>query len=1181
MADDLEINVKTSADTSGLDQTAQAGQKVEQQLVAAGEVGTKAGEQIATAQKEAAASTTQAAAAQATLNREVAGTSDASIRELIQSVRTLIDQAASAGVTFDRMEQHLARAGREGGAALQPVARNAGEVKEKLTEAEHAAEHFISAIKAGVGIDIGHRIVETVSELPAKFQEALKEGIEFNTRMEVATVGLAGAFRAAEPERLLNFGQARVEGERAMDALKAKANELGLDTHALMEGLSINLHALGEGGIRDVQQQIDIITTLNQAAQAKGLQGFQANRDIMDLLNGRANRTLFGAELGINDADVKAAREAGTLYEFLTEKLSAYKEAGQEAANTFAASEQRLKNETEQLYGEIAKPIFAQLKDAYAVLAQEIANPEVADSLRGLGYDIASVVEAGADLAAFAIRHADLLVTLGTGIGLVTFALAAYKTAQIAAIVGARLTSLVAETEATAAETAAVGANTVAVEANTAAKVANAAAGAVGGTAGGVAAGGAVVGGAAAAGGLGTAVGEAGVAATAGTVALGLIPGVGIYGVRQHSANQEGAADQAAGEDMTAQNERLNKLRDDIARATTPDAQVKTRNALRDELDTQRRALADLQGPDVPGNAWQTAPSRTREDTDKIEHLKVYISLLAQADAGSAKLAGSNPLGNDGKQASALDAYHKSGEYELAQARESGDADRIAKAEHRLAVEKEIDRLTTKEGLSPKAAEQEAEHLVTAKELSKETEHLNTLADAVAKKAERQQSAAELTATATARTADILRQLPPDRAGALGASPDAGAVASAVLALPPAKTDAEVESRRTLLKLTQDLLTLDQARDAAAKREDTQKAQADKDAAQEAANAKQREDAIQDENDETAILAARGRGEKDLADTLEKQRDIRRETTRLQLAGVEASEAQRLAIERVEAANAASDEKAEDREARRHRRPEREVHHRRGDRETVPLRGYSDPDLGGGLHTGSLTTGSLGGSGRSGAADALAGASTYVPSFPRSADGFGTATLRGNPLAGAFAGSVLGPAFGVPTASSFLAPLGISSDIARPSGAQSAAPGADDHGVSDAARQTTQATQANTAATRETFAAVAAELRAQKQSLEEARREIENLKGQLKTTSDAWHLTPPGRSSLRAPRSPSWRPRSAFLTLPAAVAARSLTPSRSASTAATSMPPPCSPTVPPSRSCAWSPARPRRGSLAG
>ena len=58
---------------------------------------------------------------------------------------------------------------------------------------------------------------------------------------------------------------------------------------------------------------------------------------------------------------MKAAREAGTLYEFLTQKLAAYREAGLEAANTFAASEQRLKNETEQLYGEIAKPVFEEL----------------------------------------------------------------------------------------------------------------------------------------------------------------------------------------------------------------------------------------------------------------------------------------------------------------------------------------------------------------------------------------------------------------------------------------------------------------------------------------------------------------------------------------------------------------------------------------------------------------------------------------------------------------------------------------------------------------------------------------------------------------------------------------------------------------------------------------------------
>lgn len=130
-----------------------------------------------------------------------------------------------------------------------------------------------------------------------------------------------------------------------------------------------------------------------------------------------------------------------------------------------------------------------------------------------------------------------------------------------------------------------------------------------------------------------------------------------------------------------------------------------------------------------------------------------------------------------------------------------------------------------------------------------------------------------------------------------------------------------------------------------------------------------------------------------MADQLEKQRDIRRETAHLQSQGVGRAEAEALATERITAAIAARNAK----EAERPRRREREEEpHRRGQRETFTIHGYSDPDKGGGLHTGSLSTGNLGSGGTSSAAAALASAPTaagalaaapaYVPTtFPTAA----------------------------------------------------------------------------------------------------------------------------------------------------------------------------------------------------
>ena len=1098
MADPYEIKVISSADTAGLEQTAQSGQKVEQQMSAAGEAATKAGEQIATAQKEAAASTTQAAAAQEQLNRQVSQVPDASIKELIQVVGILIDQAASAGVTFDRMEQHLARAGQQGGAALQPVIRNAQEAKEQLTEAEHAAEHFISAIQAGVGIDIGHRIVEAVSELPAKFREALEEGVRFNAEMEQLSVGLAGAFRASDPDRYLNFHAAQTAGTEALEAIRVKANALGLDFHALAEGLSINLHGLEEGGITDIQQQIDLITTLNQAAQAKGLQGNQASRDIIDLLNGRANRTLFGAELGIKDEDVKAAREAGKLYEFLNEKLAAYKEGGQAAAATFAAAEQRLKNETQQLYGEISKPVFEALKVALAEINEQLSSGNMAEQLRGLGYDIAVIAESGATLLRWAIAMAPVLIRVAEGIGAISLAIALLKLPGLIGALGQKSLAWLRSAEAIDTETAALKRNAVAAEEDAVAKVrvpgGRGAAGA--GAAAAEAGEGATTRGFLSTTGAGAAIGTGLVALEAGYALIKLIEAA--ENERIDRMHDQSEADSAA---IVATQQQVD-LADTAAKKDQARADIKQRIA-----DLDKRIADDEYRQSFAGGP---ATKQQQEDDDGTTLLRERRRLAQhQLDtfdsrAGKGDEEERRKAAQAKKDAEALAAYEKTAEYELAQARESGDADRIAKAEHRLAVEKEIDRLRTSDHLGEKDAEAQGEHNVAAKELTKETEHLNTLAESVARKAERQQSAAELTTEATAKMADILRQLPPDRAAALGSAPDAGALATAVRALPQG-TDAEVESKRTLLKLTAELLALDQARDAAAKRETTQQDKDAKESEEKAKNLKQTQDVIAAEKEQTAILEARGRGQKDAADALEKERDIRLEILRLQNAGVGYEDAKALATDKVNAANAASDEKQEERDDRRRERHEREHHpaHRRGERETFTIHGYSNAnqDGGGGLHTGGLqtgglSTGNLGGGGGSTAADALAAAPSYVPSFPKPPKAL--YPPGADPLLPLFASGPLGSLFGA-TATASLGPALGGLNVAQTPPASASQPGGNGGfdattkagaDVARAARETTSATRALSATLSSLFAD-------QKRELEDQRRELETLKERI------------------------------------------------------------------------------------
>ena len=63
------------------------------------------------------------------------------------------------------------------GAAEDRRWRTAGQ-RTVCPEAEHEADHVRQTLKLGVGIDIGHHIVEGIAEIPGKaFKEVMEKGV--------------------------------------------------------------------------------------------------------------------------------------------------------------------------------------------------------------------------------------------------------------------------------------------------------------------------------------------------------------------------------------------------------------------------------------------------------------------------------------------------------------------------------------------------------------------------------------------------------------------------------------------------------------------------------------------------------------------------------------------------------------------------------------------------------------------------------------------------------------------------------------------------------------------------------------------------------------------------------------------------------------------------------------------
>ena len=334
------------------------------------------------------------------------------LKEVSNAVDQTGKRGAAAGAAMASGIEKATESTRRFATASNQTRDAAGRFIKVGEAAENAGKHvggFRELFEQAFAFGIGNQIIEKVLEIPARliegFHEAIRAGVEFNREMETLGVGIAASLRQASPEQYLDFKQAEAGSAVALDRLRERANALGLDMKSLAETYQINLRTMVEAGVRETEQQLNLVLMLSQAAASKGLSGFQAQRDIVDLLNGRGNRTLFAKELGITDEDIKQATDAGKLYEFLTEKLSAYGEAGAAAASTFAAASQRLSNQVQQLEGEITKPLFDVLKKGATDLSVIISSPSFQQSFGVLTSQIESV-------AAMAVRFGTVLLPL-------------------------------------------------------------------------------------------------------------------------------------------------------------------------------------------------------------------------------------------------------------------------------------------------------------------------------------------------------------------------------------------------------------------------------------------------------------------------------------------------------------------------------------------------------------------------------------------------------------------------------------------------------------------------------------------------------------------------------------------------------------------------------------------------
>lgn len=326
-----------------------------------------------------------------------ANTADA--QQVAQSLEAIKDKADAAAPSVKKLansEEEVGGAAEKAKSPVEGLIDAIGQLVQKFSGGKSSVKEFFEAIETGTGIAIGEKLIEGLGEIGHKLIEVAESGVEFDREMGSLSRSLAASLRQADPAKYLNWDEAKQAGSAALDTLKAKANALGLDIKALGESLSVNLLALTEGGIKEVNQQIEITSLLMQAAAAKGVTGMQAMRDIMDMMQGRAERVILSKELGISNEDIANAKEAGTLFEYLADKLGAYREAADDAAHSLGGLEQTQTNLFNELAGEAAQPIVDLFKEIVSKTNDWLTlNPQIAEEFRLIA---SSVTNAAATL---------------------------------------------------------------------------------------------------------------------------------------------------------------------------------------------------------------------------------------------------------------------------------------------------------------------------------------------------------------------------------------------------------------------------------------------------------------------------------------------------------------------------------------------------------------------------------------------------------------------------------------------------------------------------------------------------------------------------------------------------------------------------------------------------------------
>ena len=329
----------------------------------------------------------------------------------------------------------MIRIGADGRAAVVETERTTHEINRRLDETGGSADILSKRFSA---IAVPTASIISVYALGAAVRTVTSESLRYLGQLETSGLGIATSFMTGG--KYVDQATGKVlQGSSALKAAQADsastmqqlqvANLQTIATldqlvRAYQEALPV---AMAKGFNRD--QVLQFTTAMVQAAGAIGLRMDQLGEETRSILTGAIDprTSRIATVLGLRNEDIKEhSKNAQQLFDFLMQKLDAYKVAGIESQKTWDGLWSNTKDIALQAGGQTFQPLFDQIKyelvqiTGHMVTVDEATkkinwNPDFVDGVQSLRSGVNSVVaevyrlgmlidKAGGSMTAFGAR---------------------------------------------------------------------------------------------------------------------------------------------------------------------------------------------------------------------------------------------------------------------------------------------------------------------------------------------------------------------------------------------------------------------------------------------------------------------------------------------------------------------------------------------------------------------------------------------------------------------------------------------------------------------------------------------------------------------------------------------------------------------------------------------------------